>query len=131
MQKRHKRQKVNTRADGRTSLGMGKREKGKQKVWRRWESYVAACVLRLRLPNSEGKEGRGGGIGLQYEIWAQESGNWWDGQVMPVMVVMEWANAVSARRRGEPNPAVTGAIPLLSSATRSLSEQPTINHFIS
>lgn len=48
---------------------------------------------------------------------------------MPVMVVMEWANAVSARRRGEPNPAVTGAKPLWSSATRSLSEQPTINHF--
>ena len=55
MQKRHKRQNLNTRADGRTSLGMGRREKGKQKVWRRWESYVAACVLRLPLPNSEEK----------------------------------------------------------------------------
>lgn len=32
---------------------MGRREKGKEKVWRRWGSYVGACVLRLRLPNSE------------------------------------------------------------------------------
>ena len=51
------------------------------------------------------------------------STHWWDGRVMVVMMVMEWANAVSARRCGE----VTGAKLLWASATRSWSEQPTTN----
>lgn len=91
-----------------------------------WSVCTTAAIAEWR-----GKEGRGGNTGSHYEIRAEESGNWWDERVMLVIMVMEWANAVSARRRGEPNPAVTGAKPLWSSATRSLSEQPTINYFTS
>ena len=49
----------------------------------------------------------GGNTGSHYGKSKEEVVNWWDEQVMSVMVVMEWANAVSARRRGE----VTGAKP--------------------
>lgn len=58
-------------------------------------------------------------------LWERDVGavHWWDGGVMLVMVVMEWANAVSARRCG----GVTEASLLWALATRSLSRQPTIN----
>lgn len=88
MQKRHKRhENVNTRADGRTSLGMGGEERKKRcggdwgLMLKRWDYGYDCRIVR--------EEGSGGNIGLHYGKSKGEIVNWWDEQVMPVIVVME------------------------------------------